>query len=225
MKRPWLAVGGLVLSAVVLFGLGCGSGGQGKIRVMNASPDIGSLNILIDGKNVSSSLSYPGFTDYLSVASGSRKLEVQTVSSTTDLVDQNVSVSSGGSTTVMLVNYASDLSVLTLTDDNTAPTSGNFKMRIVNASPTLGPMDVYIVPQGENITNVNATITSLAFKSASPYQTLTAGAYEVYFTLPNTKSVYIPTGPLTLESGQIRTVVAINGTGGGYDDRVLNDLN
>jgi hypothetical protein len=225
MTRPWLAVGGLVLSAVVLFGLGCGSGGQGKIRVMNASPDIGSLNILIDGKNVSSSLSYPGFTDYLSVASGSRKLEVQTVSSTTDLIDQNVSVSSGGSTTVMLVNYASDLSVLTLTDDNTAPTSGNFKMRVINASPTLGPMDVYILPQGESVPTSNATITNLAFQSASSYQTLTAGSYEVYFTLPNTKSVYIDSGPITLTAGQIRTVVAINGVGGWYDDRILTDLN
>lgn len=225
MTRPWLAVGGLLLSAVVLVGLGCSSGGQGKIRVMNVSPDIGSLNILVDGKNVSSSLAYPGFTDYLPVASGSRKLEAQTVSSTTDVVDQNVSVSSGGSTTVLLVNYAASLGVLTLTDDNTAPTSGNFKMRIINASPTLGPMDVYILPQGQSVPGSSPTITNLGFQSASPYQTLTAGSYEVYFTLPNTKTQYIDSGPLTLSAGQIRTVVAINGIGGGYDDRVLNDLN
>ena len=52
---------------------------------------------------------------------------------------------------------------LVLTDDNSAPASGDFKIRIVNASPNLGPADVYIVTPGTDLNTVSPNVEQSGF--------------------------------------------------------------
>jgi hypothetical protein len=112
-----------------------------------------------------------------------------------------------------------------LSDDNTAPTSGNIKIRVINASPTLGTADVYIVPAGTGITPGSPTFANLAYQSASGYQSLTAGSYEVIFTFAGQASAVIDSNPLSFSAGQIRSVVGLDGSAGGFTTAVLSDLN
>jgi hypothetical protein len=63
------------------------------------------------------------------------------------------------------------------------------------------------------------------FESASSYQSLSAGTYEVYFTQPGQQSAVIDSGPLTFTSQQVRTVVCLDGQSGGFETAVLSDLN
>jgi hypothetical protein len=97
-------------------------------------------------------------------------------------------------------------------------------LRIVNASPALGTVDVYVVSPGTSLTSVSPTISSFAFEGASDYQSLTAStSYEVYFTLPNQKTAQIDSGPVSYSDGQIRTMVVLNGSAGGYTLATLSD--
>jgi hypothetical protein len=123
----------------------------------------------------------------------------------------------------MAANFSSSITGLVFTDDNTAPTSGNIKLRFINASPSLGPVDIYVVQPGTDLSSVSPTISSLSFQSASSYQTLTAGSYNVFFTAPGTKFAFISTGTLSLTSGQIRTLVTLNAQGGGFTSTTLTD--
>ena len=95
----------------------------------------------------------------------------------------------------------------------------------MNASPGLGTADVYVLAPGSSLSSASATVSNLNFKSASSYQSLTAGTYEVYLTQPGQISALIDSGPLTLTSQQIRTVVGLDGQSGGYTTAVLPDLN
>jgi hypothetical protein len=95
----------------------------------------------------------------------------------------------------------------------------------VNASPALGTADVYVLAPGSSLSSASATVSSLNFESASGYQSLSAGTYEVYLTQPGQKSAMIDSGPLTFTSQQIRTVVGLDGQSGGFETAVLSDLN
>jgi hypothetical protein len=218
-----LGIGLLSLCLIVLTAA-CGQG-KARVRVMNASPDESNLDFLIDSKAVASSVTYGAAGSYLSVNQGSRHFQVEASGSTTSLIDQTISLSSSADYTFLAANYSSSITGVVFTDDNTAPSSGNLKLRIVNASPSLATADVYIVAPGTNISGVNPTISSLAFKAASSYQPLSAGNYEVLLTAPGQKSAYIDTGSLAFSASQIRTFVALNSRAGGFTYSVLSDLN
>ena len=114
---------------------------------------------------------------------------------------------------------------MVLTDDNSAPSSGDFKLRLVNAAPGLGPVDIYIVTPGTDLNTVSPTLSNLAFDAATGYQSLTAGSYEVVLTLVGQKFSAIDTGSLPFSSGQVRTFVSLNSQSGGFSYAMLHDVN
>jgi Domain of unknown function (DUF4397) len=218
----WFGAGLLSLTAIL--STGCGSSSNGRVRVMNASPDESALDFTVAGKAVGTGVAYGTASNYVSVSSGSQQVQIEAPGSTTPLISPMVSLPSGNST-LIAANFSSSLTAVVLTDDDTAPTSGNIKLRLLNVSPSLGTADVYVVAPGTNLSTVSPTVSSLAFERASSYLSLTAGTYEVFFTLPGSKFPSIDSSPLTFTASQIRTVAAINGQFGGLNTVELADLN
>jgi Domain of unknown function (DUF4397) len=217
---------GLLSLAVILLNVGCGSSGT-KFRVMNAVIDESSVDVLLDGTKVATE-AYGVAPTYISVSSGSRHLQIEPTGSSTPFIDQTLSLSSGNNYTVVAVNFSSSHQALVLSDQNSAPASGDIAIRVVNASPGLGAAaDIYIVAPGTDLNTVTATISDLAFGGVSTYQTLAAGSYEVLFTTPANggKFIEIDSGTLSLTAGQVRTVVGLNVQAGGFTDTILADLN
>jgi len=204
---------------------GCGSGGNTQFRLMNAVPDESSLNVLVDSTSVSSNLAYGTSTGYLSESSGSHQVAIEPSGSSTTLLQQSISLASGSATTVISFNFSSSIANLVLNDDNSAPTSGDFKIRVVNASPNLGPADVYIVTPGTALSTVGPTVSNLGFGATTSYQSLAAANYEIALTSVGQKFAVIDTGTLTLSSGQIRTFVGLNNPSGGFTYAMLQDVN
>src|SRR5215831_4753543 len=172
-KSFW-AVASSVFCAL-FFAAGCGSS-SAHVRVLNAIPIQSSIDMLIDGKNIASSIPYGAASGYSTVSSGSRHLQIEPTGST-PFVDQTISVASGSSNTILAM--ASGATVLT--DDNSAPASGDVKIRVINASSNLGPTDVYITTAGTGL-SATPTSSSLAVSGASTYDSVAAGSYQVYFT-------------------------------------------
>jgi hypothetical protein len=202
----------------------CGSGNS-QIRLLNASPGESALTASVGSTAIGSTVNYGTASSYISLPSGSATLGVEAAGTTSLLINESITLSSSTYYTVLAGNYSSAINATILTDDNTAPTSGNVSIRIVNAAPSLGTADVYVLAAGSSLSSATASVSNLNFESASNYQSLAAGAYEVYFTQPGQKSAIIDSGPLTLSSQQIRTVVGLDGQSGGYETAVLPDLN
>ncbi len=214
----------LVLGTIFLL-VGCGSGGNTRFRLMNAVPDESSLDVLVDSKSVSSNLAYGTSTGYLSESSGSHQIGIEPSGSSTTLLQQSISLGSGSDTTVLSYNFSSSIANLVLTDNNSAPASGDFKIRIVNASPNLGPADLYIVPPGTALTTVSPTLSNVGFGSTTGYQSLAAANYEIELTSVGEKFAVVDTGSLTFSSGQVRTFVGLNNQSGGFTYAMLQDVN
>ena len=74
----------------------------------------------------------------------------------------------------------------------------------MNDAPGLGGADVYIVAAGTDLNTVSPNITNLAFGAASPYQSMTAGSFEIVLTsvgekIPAVDSGALPSAPARCE--------------------------
>jgi len=211
-------------SALMLLSLGCGSSGTANIRLVNASPDESNLTLRLNGTDVATGIGYGTASPYESVSSGSDHVQVEPSGSTSSIIDITTDAGPGAYISVLSLNYSYSLSNVVLKDDHSAPASGNFKLRVVNASPSLSVQDVYIQPAGTNIRTSSPTFSRLAFGTASSYSSLPAGNYEIFFTPPGQKVVNVDTGPVALSAGQIRTIMALNASQT-YTWIILADLN
>lgn len=214
----------LLAIAITVLLTGCGSS-TATARIMNASPDESAITATIASTSVASSLDYGTASSYASVSSGSVTLSVEQSSTSNSLLNQTINLTSNDTYTILIANYSTSLTAVTLTDDNSAPSSGQFNLRIVQASPSLGAADVYVLSPGDSLSSASATVTNLSFESASTYLSMSAGTYEIYFTPTGQKTASIDSGAISFSSGQVRTVVGLNGSNGGYTAAVLDDVN
>jgi len=213
------------LLGAAVFLIGCSSGSKTRFRVVNGVVDESDLNVLEDGNSVNSNLAYGTSTGYLSAQAGSHQIQVEASGTSNAFLTQSLTFNSGTDTTILPFNFSSSPQSLVLTDDNSAPASGDAKLRLINVSPSLGTADVYIVSPGTDINTVSPTISNFAFGSASAYQSLTAGNYEIIYAFAGQKITAIDSGSQSLSAGQIRTFVGLNGQSGGFTDTILADVN
>jgi hypothetical protein len=94
------------------------------------------------------------------------------------------------------------LEALLALDDNTDPTSGNAKVRVIHASPDAPAVDVYV--------DGTAVLTNVPYKAISGYLEVAAGAHNIQvFATGTTTSPVIDVTP-TLTDGTIYTIIAMN---------------
>jgi hypothetical protein len=212
----------LAMAAFGIFATGCGTD-HSQVRFVHASSDALNLDITVDSKSVATNLAFGSVapaTGYLTVNAGNRTVQMFATGTTTPaLIDSNVPFSSQKEYTAIVSGFATPppndthlIAAIVLTDDNSVPTSGNVKLRVVHASPS-GPadVDVYIVPQGTDITGMTPTISSLAYGQASAYQSVAPASNQVIFTVAgDVNQTPIINQTYTLAAGQIRTLVTVN---------------
>jgi trimeric autotransporter adhesin len=217
----------LAMSIAALWpALGCGSsGGTAPVRMLNASPGNPTLNGYMNSSLFANSVSYASASSYVNVVAGSPTLRVAPPAATMASITQTLSLVSGTSYTVMVAGYPSTLAATLLTDNNSPPSAENMNLRVINASPSLGTADVYVVRPGTSLTTISPTVSALNFLSASSYVSLAAGNYEIEFTPAGRTVVLMNSGVLSFSAGQVRTVVGLNGAVTGYTTAVLSDLN
>lgn len=223
---------GLAVAFSLLYAVGCGSSSSStsntaQVRILNASPQQQSLNLLLDNNTIQTGIVSQSASAYAAQPADNHTVQLEASNSSSALVTQNVSLSSGNYYTILAVEpsfASSSLTMSLLTDNNAAPSSGNFTLRIINASPDFGNLDAYVTAPGAGVTG-SASVSNLAFQGASSYQTLTAGSYEVYFTLAGQQVISVDSGPMTFSSGQIRTLVLLDNFGSGFTSALIADLN
>lgn len=215
----------LSLATILLLAACGGGGGQTRFRMMNAIPDEASLEVLVNSTSVANNIAYGTSTGYQSVKSGSQQVEIEPSGNSNALLQQSVSFGSGTDTTILASNFSSSATYLVLADDNSAPASGDFKLRLVNSSPGLGTVDIYVETPGTDLNTVSPTVGNVAFNSVVNYSSLTAGSYEITVTPVGQKFIVIDTGSLPFSSGQVRTFVVLNSQAGGFTYTMLQDVN
>lgn len=217
----WKLFVSLAIFSTILASSGCGSS-SANVRLVNALPTQGSLDMLVDSKSVTTGIGYGAASSYVSVSSGSRHIQAEPTGSTNVVFDLSQNLGSGSYSTALAAPTGS----VVLTDSHSAPSSGNFAIRVVNASAGLSSADVYILASGADINAATPTYSGLTLQSNPKYTNLAPGTYQIIFTFPGQKSPVISTTANSFTSGQVRTVVGLDGFGGGNPTAtVIADLN
>jgi len=216
-----IRLGKLLVPAAVLVVLGfslasCGTD-HAQVRYVHGSPDALNLDVAVDGKTVVTDLAFGTVSPasgYLTLSAGSRRVEMRDTGTTTDEINSTISFASGKAYTLIASGLQASIAGVLLTDDHSAPSSGNAKLRVVHVAPDLSlRLDIYIVPAGTDITGMSPTVTGLAFTQATLYQTIAAESTEVIVT-ETTDQVPIIDQTFDLTSGQNRTLVLLDNAGG-----------
>jgi hypothetical protein len=221
----------LICLSSLLLAVGCGSS-KARYRFMQTATGVpaNSVDLQVDGKSVQTAIGFAQTATYHSSSSGNHKFDVFPNGNTTNAIASDTVNLASGDTTILLQNTAPNSSFILkpYTDDNTAPTTGNAKLRIIHSSFSANAVDVYIVTQGTGIGGLSPSIGNVTFQNATNYQVLATGSYDVIMTVAGTQNILNAlTFSLTLTAGQIRTLVVVDSSfgGGPFGIVQLNDLN
>ena len=201
--------------------------GEARVRVVHASPDAPSVDVLVDNAQVLAGVPYLAASDYLAVPAGNRNFKVNAAGTATTVIDANVGLTADADYTVIASGLVASIAPVVLQDDNSAPAAGNVKVRAIHGAPSAPAVDIYVTAPGEDLATATPTIANVAFGDVADYIEAPAGSYQVRVTPVGDKTVVIDSGTLALASGQVRTAIAVDAAGGGapFDLLLLPDLN
>ena len=213
----------LVVVGGMLFAAGCGGGSSSsstaQLRAVNAVSDSLGYDYLVGGTTFATDLPFgqSGATPYTQISSGAQTMEVRNTGTSADLIDISESFTGADNYTFVTVGLNTQVSGVLFTDQTTAAAAGDVQIRVINASTALGPMDVYIVPNGTNLYTVSANAANVAFGSATSYLTLPAATYQIEITPPGSKGyIYLYSGAQVYTATSVITIVIEDQTGGGF---------
>jgi len=120
------------------------------LRILHASPDIGAVDILLNGEATFFGVDYTGGSDYLEILRGPYKFDIKAASKLSPTyVSKNVGLPDKKNHTLIIIGqYAkmakNTVDAILLEDDSTIPEDREqVRIRFFHASPDTGPLDVY----------------------------------------------------------------------------------
>jgi hypothetical protein len=172
------------------------------VRVVHASPGAPELDVLIDGERVAEILNYGTATEYLSVPSGDHQVQIVPTGQGADaaVIDEEMGFDSGDAYIVAVVGPLNDIEASVNEVNLDATDSGKARVRVINASPDVGGVDV-AVAGGDNL------FEGVDFKDATDYEDQDAGTYDLELHADDTVVLSAP--GVVFEAGSVYDVVVI----------------
>ncbi|MEO8946451.1 MAG: DUF4397 domain-containing protein [Gemmatimonadaceae bacterium] len=187
---------------------------QGLVQFINAASRYSSVDLNVDSTDVAAGQAYGSGTSVNVAAKATpQQFLVNITGDTTVLATSMVQVSDKSVYTVILTQRVVGAGLLVLPDTVTAPSGNTANLRVINASPSAGLVDVYIT--GTDTTLANPVSVNLPIEGISPYVNVPVGAGRVRVTAAGTTKVLLDIDATTLHPGQVRTVLMIDSPGGG----------
>jgi len=178
-----------------------------EFKVLNASTAGTALNVLVNGVIALSNIPYQGVSNYVTTPAGSSTFTVQaTATPGSNLLTLVATLNSATDTSIVFSGPPGGLIPLVLNDNNLPPPALNARVRFVNVSPGIGPLDVYI--------NFGQTISALAENTGSIYVNETADAtlgtaYEFDFNIAGTTTPVLKLPGVVIIAGHTYTIYVV----------------
>jgi hypothetical protein len=216
------------MAALALATLGlvaCGGGTdktKAQVRLVNASLDYSSLQLGVDGTLRQSGLGYGSTADYTEVDPGKAATIISQTGSATSLLSFTPSVSKGDYFTLLAYGALGALKQVQLDDNGSAPDAGQTYLRVINAAPDAGSLDVFITATSDSLNASVAVQPAATFGVLGNPLTINSGTWRLRVTGANAKSdLRLDLSGLVLDSKQVATLVIAPGTGGALVNALL----
>ncbi len=204
-----LALGTSVLAALLASGCRYGahdSDGAASVRLINAVPDAGGLDVSVDGKRVWRRAEFRSSTGYKSVSAGTYPVQIDADGPGTTLLTKSLVFDKHQAYTLLALGQAgrggAPARVQVLPDQNPVPLPpGKASLRLINASPGTPAVDLVI--------NTIVGLKAVGYGRRSESVLLAGGRYSVQLAVPGTAQMLVSPVSLELASGQSYTLIAM----------------
>ena len=171
------------------------------VRVIHASPAIGSADVFVDGAPLLTSFQFGSVTDYVSVPPGSHKVQIALVGKGINaaVITQTLTVSPGVAYTVAATGAQVTNASLKVFIDNNQLATDSSKLRVYQLSPDSGPLDV--------ASSTKTLVTDLSYQESSDYFTIDPGTYQFNVTASSSNATH--SLQATLAANKITSIFAV----------------
>jgi hypothetical protein len=193
-----------------LFGtpmLSASAQGPAFVRVIHASPFVGTADVFVDGSKLLSSFAFGAVTDYVPLPAGPHKVQIALVGKGLGAaaLTQTLSVTPGVAYTVAAIGATPSALALQVFVDSNLVVPGTTKLRVYQLSPDAGSISVDA--------SGNSLLQGVTYQQASQYLKLSPGPYT-FDVNPSNGSTALPLST-TLQANTVAsifTVGMLNGT-------------
>ena len=196
-----------------------------SIRVINATADVESIDLTREGLDAANdddgeqrlfaAVARDSQSDYVSLLEGNWRLRLKRVDASSSLFVSATALAGDESYTVLAYGREGDYRVVSVIDDEDEPTSGKAKVRVFNAAPDAGTLDVYLTESTAALEDTIPTMASASSHSFGFYTTVDRRTYRLRVTAVNDKTdVRLDVEGLELADKARVTIVLQPGPGG-----------
>jgi hypothetical protein len=217
-KRVMSAGAASLLCAAALSGCQAVQGSAtsiAQLRIIDASPNAGGLDIYAGNTAIAYNMGFGTVTSYVPMSPSTYALTAAAAGTKTASTAVRATLANARQYTLLLSNTAASLQSQVLADQSQPAPSGQIALRFLNEATSAGPLDLYLVPQGNTLPQVNAIQTALNFGGNSGYLNAPTGTYTLYVvgngTVVSTTTVPLYTGAATAyPAGSARTFILLD---------------
>ncbi len=216
MISRWMAA--LAITALAVLA-GCGGGTdrtKAQVRLVNASTGYDRLELRVDDQLRQGSVPYGGSAGYVEAEPG-KTFTVGSPNSPTSLLSFTPSVSANKYYTLLTYGRAGALKQVLLDDNNGQPDTNRTFLRVINAAPDAGTLDVYVTASGDALATAVPLQRAAAVDAVGSFLTINSGTWRLRVTAPDGKTaadVRLDLAAVTLSSREVVTLVLVPGKGG-----------
>jgi len=176
------------------------------VRIIHASPDVGSADVFVDGQHLLSNFQFGTVTQYVTLSPGPHHVQVALIGRGPDAaaINQTITVVSGDVYTVAALGTKAQGFKLQVYNDDNQVATGMAKMRVYDLSPDTALHSI--------TTNNDQVCGEMSYQDVSEYIPLQSGAYN--FKISTAQSSNPIPFSTTLNANTITSVFAIGESNG-----------
>ena len=184
----------------------CTATSFGRVRFLNASTGYQPFYVYLGNWMVASGLANGDITSYVQSAFGTQTVTVSGANGYV-YIQKSIQVSASSSMTIAIINTASGLDIMEISDISCNAPSGNSCLRTCNLSQNLGPFDVSIGNQNNSYT----AFTNVRYREVTPYTSFYPGWYQLYIARTGAfPSTYVATATANMSANMSYTLYIFN---------------
>jgi hypothetical protein len=206
-------------SALLLSACGGGGGGSGsaQMRVFNASTDVDSIDLDVDGTTEFSAVSADTITDYTKLDADTYTLKVRANGASSTLVTGSYTLAKNKHYTGVIWGRSGALKLVTLPEDADTDDidDGYGQLRVYNATTDAGSFDVYLTQEDADLADSSALASSVTSTTLGSYKDVGIGTYRLRVTTAGDEDdVRLDVSGITINEYEYSTLIITAGTGG-----------
>lgn len=195
---------------------------KAQVRLVNASDGYAALDFVVEGSLRQGSVAYGQSGSYVGIDPGNTSSTISATGSPTALLTFTPSLRKENHYTVLAFGGTGALRQLLLDENVAEPSASRTSLRVINAAPDAGRLDVYVTADADALPSAVAARAGAAYGELSPVIDLASGTWRVRVAAANSKTdVRLDVRDVAFGSRSVVTLVLTPSKGGALVNALL----